>query len=49
VKSLVWKPEKNIQLGRPRRRWEVIIIEVSDLWGVDWVNIVKIGSGRGLL
>ena len=50
---LVWKPEEKRPLGRPRRRWEDNIKDVSSgsgMWGV-WSGLIwlRIGAGDGHL
>jgi hypothetical protein len=42
-KILVGKPERKIPLGRPKRRWEDIRMDLSVVgWeGVDWMHLVQ--------
>jgi hypothetical protein len=51
---LVGKPERKIQLGRPRHRWEDNTTCKMDLreigWGgMDWIDVAQDRTGRGLL
>jgi hypothetical protein len=49
---LVGKPEGKRPLGRPRRRWEIILGWILEKWdGVMWTGLVwvKIGTGGELL
>jgi hypothetical protein len=51
-KFLVGKPEGKRSLGRPRRRWEnVIRMDIREMgWGsVEWIQLLRIGTGGGLL
>jgi hypothetical protein len=50
--NLVGKPEGEGPLERPKRRWEhTIKINLKEISheGVDWVRILRIGTGGGLL
>jgi hypothetical protein len=40
---LVWKPERKRPLGRPRRRWENIKIDITEVGcgGVDWIELAQ--------
>jgi hypothetical protein len=49
---LVGKPEGKRPLGRPRRRWGIILEWILERWdGVVWTGLVwlRIGTGRGPL
>jgi len=49
---LVEKPAGNRPLGRLRRRWEDNIkIDLQEVgcWGMDWVELLRIGTGCGHL
>jgi hypothetical protein len=46
------KPEGRKPLGRPRRRWvdniNIVVREIG--WdGMDWIDLVGIGTNKGLL
>jgi hypothetical protein len=45
-KSLVGEPEGKKPLGRPRRRWKDIKINIrgTELEGVDWIHLAQ-GTG----
>jgi hypothetical protein len=48
----VGRPEGRRQLGRPRRRWEDITMDLQEVgWGGAWtgLNWLRIGTGGGLL
>jgi hypothetical protein len=48
---LVGKPEGKKPLGRPRRRWvNNITIDLRETgWdGVDWIDLVQLGTSGGL-
>jgi hypothetical protein len=48
----VEKPEGKRPLGRPRRRWvDNIKIDLRELeWGgMDWIDLLRIGTSGGLL
>jgi hypothetical protein len=48
---LVVKPERKRQLGRSRRRWEDIKMDLQEVgWGA-WTGLIwlRIGTGGGLL
>jgi len=41
---LVWKPEGNLPLGRPRRRWEDNIkkdLQEVGCGGIDWIELAQ--------
>jgi len=41
---LVWKPEGNLPLGRPRRRWEDNIkmdLQEVGCGGMDWIELAQ--------
>jgi hypothetical protein len=42
-RALVGKPEGKRRLGRPRRRWEIIVRWIFRKWdgGLDWINLVQ--------
>jgi hypothetical protein len=45
---LVGKPEGKRPLGRPRRRWWVILGWISERWdGVMWTGLVWLRIGTG--
>jgi hypothetical protein len=49
---LVGKPEGKIPLGRPRRRWWIILGWISRRWDVGvWIGLCwhRIGTGGGRL
>jgi len=49
---LVEKPEGKRQLGKPRRRWENNIkmdLQEVGCGGMDWIELVKVGTGGGHL
>jgi hypothetical protein len=49
---LVGKPEVKIPLGRPRRRWEIILRRIFRKWEVGvWTGSswLRIGTGDGHL
>jgi hypothetical protein len=47
---LVGRPEGRQPLGRPRRRWEDNIKMDQDVgWGMDWIELLRIGTCGGLL
>ena len=48
---LVWKPEGKWSLGRPRRRWEDIKIDIQEVGygGVDWIELARDRAGGGHL
>jgi hypothetical protein len=51
-KLLVRKPEGKRPLGRPRRRWWIILWWIMERWyGVMWIGLVwlRIGTGGELL
>jgi hypothetical protein len=50
-KVCVRKPERMSSLGRPRRRWEDIQINLNGIgWdGVNWIQLAPIGTRGGLL
>jgi hypothetical protein len=51
-RSLVGKPEGNGPLGRPRRRWDDNIkmdLQEVGYEGMDWINLVRLGTGGGHL
>jgi hypothetical protein len=51
-KLLVGKPEGKRPLGRPRCRWEDgIRLDLRETgWGsVEWIQLVQVGAGSGLL
>ena len=46
------KPEGNTPLGRPRRRWEdnsKMDLQEVGRGVMDWIELVQIGTGGGLL
>jgi hypothetical protein len=51
-KVLMGRPEGKRSLGRPRRRWEDgIRIDLREIGcgSVDWIQLLRIGTGGGLL
>jgi hypothetical protein len=47
---LVGKPEENIPLGRPRRRWEDNIkmnLQEMGCGGMDWIDLAQDTAGGG--
>jgi hypothetical protein len=51
-KILVGRPEGRKPLGRPRRRWEIILKWILKKWdGMAWPGLIwlRIGTGGGLL
>jgi len=49
---LVGRPERKRPLGRPRRRWEDNIkmdLQEVGCGGMDWIELVHIGTGGGIL
>jgi hypothetical protein len=40
---LVGRPEGRRPLGRPRRRWENIMMDLRELWfgDVDWIHLAQ--------
>jgi hypothetical protein len=39
---LVRRPEGRRTLGRPRRRWEDIKMDLQEVgWGVDWIELAQ--------
>jgi len=49
---LMGKPEGKRPLGRPTHRWEDNIkmnLQLVGCGGMDWINLVQIGSGGGHL
>jgi hypothetical protein len=39
VQSLVGKPEEKSSLGRPRRRWKNIKLDIQDV--TDWIDLAQ--------
>jgi hypothetical protein len=37
------KPEGKRELGRPRRRWEAIKMDLQEVWcgGMDWIELAQ--------
>ena len=50
-RCLVGKPEGNRPLGRPRRRWEDIKIDLQEVGGScgDWMELAQDREGGGQL
>jgi hypothetical protein len=43
---LVWRPEGNRPLGRPRRRWEDNIkMDLREI-GINWANWIRLAQDR---
>jgi len=44
IQGMLWKPEGNRPLVRPRRRWEDHIkmsLQEGGCWGMDWIGLVQ--------
>jgi hypothetical protein len=41
--TLMVKPEGNMPLGRPRRRWDIIKMDLREieLGGTDWIHLAE--------
>jgi hypothetical protein len=50
-RGLVGKPEEKRLLGRPRRRWEIILRGIfRQCYGMDWIELAQVGTdGRHVL
>jgi hypothetical protein len=51
IRVLVGKPEGKRPLGRPRRRWEVIKMDLQEVGYGTWSGLIRlrIGTGGGYL
>jgi hypothetical protein len=46
---LVWKPDGKRPLGRPRRRWSVLLKQIFKKWDREaWTGLICLRMGAGL-